>query len=61
MWFTLILLSLGTHVYAEFMYQPGDWLVFGAETSGLPVEAHDDIEASGGAMVKIPIVDTHVR
>ncbi|GLC45414.1 hypothetical protein PLESTB_000621200 [Pleodorina starrii] len=45
----------------EFCYQPGDWLVFGAETSGLPPEAHADVVASGGALVKIPIRDTHVR
>ncbi|KAG2496680.1 hypothetical protein HYH03_005098 [Edaphochlamys debaryana] len=45
----------------EFSYRPGDWLVFGAETSGLPPEAHDDVVASGGALVKIPIRDTHVR
>eukprot|EP00955_Chlamydomonas_euryale_P117491 366476-Chlamydomonas_euryale.AAC.14 len=31
------------------------------KTSGLPIEAHNDVEATGGALVKIPIVDTHVR
>ncbi|KXZ47249.1 hypothetical protein GPECTOR_36g103 [Gonium pectorale] len=53
----------GDSYYAgpEFRYQPGDWLVFGAETSGLPPEAHADVVASGGALVKIPIRDTHVR
>jgi hypothetical protein len=46
---------------AEFSYQPGDWLVFGAETSGLPPEAHTDVVAAGGCLVKIAIRDTHVR
>jgi tRNA(Leu) C34 or U34 (ribose-2'-O)-methylase TrmL len=46
---------------ADFQYQPGDWLVFGAETSGLPPEAHRDVLESGGALVKIPIRDTYVR
>ncbi|KAG2429102.1 hypothetical protein HYH02_014140 [Chlamydomonas schloesseri] len=45
----------------EFTYQSGDWLVFGAETSGLPPQAHEDVLASGGSLVKIPIRDTHVR
>ncbi len=45
----------------EFRYQPGDWLVFGAETSGLPPQAHADVEASGGSLVKVPIRDSHVR
>ncbi|KAG1665030.1 hypothetical protein FOA52_003205, partial [Chlamydomonas sp. UWO 241] len=45
----------------EFEYRLGDWLLFGSETSGLPLQTHLDIEASGGALVKIPIVDTHVR
>jgi tRNA (cytidine/uridine-2'-O-)-methyltransferase len=46
----------------EFKYEPGDWLLFGAETTGLPLEAHEDIHASGGALVKIPIATQgHVR
>lgn len=45
----------------EFQYQPGDWLLFGAETTGLPPEAHSDILAAGGALVKVPITTTHVR
>lgn len=36
-------------------------LLFGAETTGLPEEAARDILASGGALVKIPIVQAHVR
>jgi tRNA (cytidine/uridine-2'-O-)-methyltransferase len=53
--------GLQRRLCAEFAYQPGDWLVFGAETSGLPPEAHEDVVASGGSLVKIPILDTHVR
>ncbi|WIA34338.1 hypothetical protein OEZ86_012677 [Tetradesmus obliquus] len=45
----------------EFKYTPGDWLLFGAETTGLPMQAHRDILISGGVLVKIPIVDTYVR
>ncbi|WIA14155.1 hypothetical protein OEZ85_002697 [Tetradesmus obliquus] len=45
----------------EFKYSPGDWLLFGAETTGLPMQAHRDILSSGGVLVKIPIVDTYVR
>ncbi|MFO0013479.1 MAG: tRNA (cytidine(34)-2'-O)-methyltransferase [Planctomycetota bacterium] len=28
--------KFATKLYTEVAYQPGDWLVFGAETSGLP-------------------------
>lgn len=45
----------------EFSYQGGDWLLFGAETTGLPMQAHTDIVSSGGCLVKIPIQDTYVR
>ncbi|KAF6265605.1 Alpha/beta knot methyltransferase [Scenedesmus sp. NREL 46B-D3] len=45
----------------EFTYTSGDWLLFGAETTGLPLQAHGDILSSGGVLVKIPIVDTYVR
>lgn len=39
-------------------YQPGDWLLFGAETSGLPDEAH----AASTHVVKIPMPQAeHVR
>lgn len=59
----LVYLACRLHVLcrAEFEYQPGDWLLFGAETSGLPPEAHRDVLESGGALVKIPIMDQHVR
>eukprot|EP00879_Flechtneria_rotunda_P007811 GHRR01008186.1.p1 GENE.GHRR01008186.1~~GHRR01008186.1.p1 ORF type:complete len:254 (+),score=83.31 GHRR01008186.1:1402-2163(+) len=53
----------GDQYYAgpEFQYQPGDMLLFGAETTGLPLQAHRDIIDSGGVLVKIPIVDNFVR
>lgn len=38
-------------------YQPGDWLLYGAETTGLPPQAHE----AASAVVKIPMVETHVR
>mmetsp|Transcript_36522 Transcript_36522/g.58654 ORF Transcript_36522/g.58654 Transcript_36522/m.58654 type:complete len:209 (+) Transcript_36522:144-770(+) len=38
----------------EGAYLPGDWLLFGAETTGLPDEAHDACTASVGG------VDGHV-
>lgn len=81
------------------LYQTGDWLLFGAETTGLPQEvgpllvdlrechtgtvpwqwalltncdtriencsmaaqAYDSVEQSGGLVVRVPIVETHVR
>jgi tRNA (cytidine/uridine-2'-O-)-methyltransferase len=51
----------GSCARAEFEYQAGDWLVFGAETTGLPADAHQNIVDSGGSLVKIPINVTHVR
>ncbi|XP_056697821.1 uncharacterized protein [Spinacia oleracea] len=53
----------GTSIHSDFSYRPGDWLVFGSETSGLPPLALDDCtnEAYGGATIKIPMVDTYVR
>ena len=35
-------------------YRAGDWLLFGAETTGLPDEAHDACARSGGIR-RIPI------
>ena len=48
------------HHAAEGTYRPGDWLLFGAETSGLPPEAHAACAASGG-VVRIPIRLDRVR
>ncbi|GAX73211.1 hypothetical protein CEUSTIGMA_g664.t1 [Chlamydomonas eustigma] len=44
-----------------FHFQRGDWMLFGSETVGLPKEVLDDVYAQGGRVVKIPIVDRHVR
>ncbi|KAF5842358.1 Alpha/beta knot methyltransferase [Dunaliella salina] len=51
----------GSTSHHGLAYQPGDWLVFGSEVSGLSPQAHDDIKLGGGALVKIPIRDTYVR
>ena len=44
----------------EGAYKPGDWLLFGAETTGLPDDAHDTCARSGG-LRRIPIDEQHVR
>ncbi|KAA6425946.1 MAG: tRNA (cytidine(34)-2 -O)-methyltransferase-like [Trebouxia sp. A1-2] len=52
----------GTKHYATpGTYQAGDWLMFGAETTGLPTEAHTAAVDTQGAVVKIPMIETHVR
>ncbi|KMT18847.1 hypothetical protein BVRB_2g029520 [Beta vulgaris subsp. vulgaris] len=53
----------GTSIHSEISYRPGDWLVFGSETSGLPPDALLDCKngAYGGGTIKIPMVDTYVR
>lgn len=54
--------KFGTQHYATpGMYQSGDWLMFGAETTGLPKEAHTAAVNTNGAVVKIPMLETHVR
>ncbi|KAL5708257.1 tRNA (cytidine(34)-2'-O)-methyltransferase [Ranunculus cassubicifolius] len=52
-----------TSIHSDFSYKQGDWLVFGSETSGLPPEVLSDCdrEGSGGAALRIPMVDTYVR
>jgi tRNA (cytidine/uridine-2'-O-)-methyltransferase len=53
--------KFGARPHAEpGAYRAGDWLLFGAETTGLPDEAHDACTASGGVR-RIPIDETHVR
>jgi tRNA (cytidine/uridine-2'-O-)-methyltransferase len=50
--------KLGQQRYDEISYSPGDWLVFGSETDGLPAEltaAHPD------RTVRIPIRSQDVR
>jgi tRNA (cytidine/uridine-2'-O-)-methyltransferase len=50
--------SKGPRHYAEARYQPGDYLVFGRETAGLPAEI---IAQYPEAWLRIPMFDTHVR
>ncbi|CAD6264650.1 unnamed protein product [Miscanthus lutarioriparius] len=40
----------GTQIHSDFSYRPGDWLVFGSETKGLPQQALEDCcpEGLGG-------------
>lgn len=49
----------GRHYASEGLYPRGTatWLMFGAETTGLPEEAH----AAATQMVKIPMSEQHVR
>jgi tRNA (cytidine/uridine-2'-O-)-methyltransferase len=47
-----------TLVYYDFSFQPGDCLVFGPETRGLPEEL---LASYPGDMVKVPIDRTRVR
>jgi tRNA (cytidine/uridine-2'-O-)-methyltransferase len=44
--------------YTEVNYQPGDCLVFGPETRGLPMEI---LDAHPERCVKIPMLTAHVR
>ncbi|KAK9825876.1 hypothetical protein WJX81_008379 [Elliptochloris bilobata] len=48
------------HYATPGLYTPGDWLLFGAETTGLPAEAVAACEAGGG-LLRIPIDERHVR
>ena len=43
--------------YAQFQFQPGDWLLFGSETTGLPPE----IIATSDAALYIPMKEKKVR
>lgn len=49
------------HCAPAFVYRPGDWLVFGSETAGLSDAAHAHVDATGGARVRIPMVQRNVR
>uniref|UniRef100_J3MU98 tRNA/rRNA methyltransferase SpoU type domain-containing protein n=2 Tax=Oryza brachyantha TaxID=4533 RepID=J3MU98_ORYBR len=53
----------GTSIHSDFSYKPGDWLVFGSETKGLPQSALEDCcrEGIGGGTIRIPMVETYVR
>ncbi len=39
--------------FADVAWQPGDWLVFGSETAGLPEAVRRDLDASQG--VRLPM------
>ncbi|MGM9515851.1 tRNA (cytidine(34)-2'-O)-methyltransferase [Roseateles sp. DB2] len=43
----------GSHVLAEQRWQPGDWLVFGSETAGLPPALRDSFPPS--QRVRLPM------
>ncbi|KAI5410340.1 uncharacterized protein LOC127085540 [Lathyrus oleraceus] len=53
----------GTKIHSDFSYRKGDYLLFGAETTGLPPEALLDCKTQpfGGGTIKIPMVETYVR
>ncbi|CAN0877864.1 tRNA (cytidine(34)-2'-O)-methyltransferase [Linum grandiflorum] len=59
----LALTKRGTKTHSECSYRKGDYLVFGAETFGLPPEALEDCkdETFGGGTIRIPMVETYVR
>jgi tRNA (cytidine/uridine-2'-O-)-methyltransferase len=50
--------SKGPRHYAEVRYQPGDYLVFGRETAGLPAEI---IAHYPEAWLRIPMFEARVR
>ena len=43
----------GSRPFAEVAWQPGDWLVFGSETGGLPAELRDGIASP--QRVRLPL------
>jgi tRNA (cytidine/uridine-2'-O-)-methyltransferase len=43
----------GSRRFADVAWQPGDWLVFGAETSGLPSAIRESIDAA--QRVRLPL------
>ncbi|MGD9872630.1 MAG: tRNA (cytidine(34)-2'-O)-methyltransferase [Kiritimatiellia bacterium] len=48
----------GPRVYTDIAYEPGDALVFGSETKGLPA---DILSAHAGERVCLPMKDSRVR
>jgi tRNA (cytidine/uridine-2'-O-)-methyltransferase len=50
--------SKGPRHYAEVRYAPGDYIVFGRETAGLPAAM---MAQYPDAWLRIPMFDTHVR
>ncbi|KAG6555925.1 hypothetical protein Mapa_002567 [Marchantia paleacea] len=53
----------GTLAHTDVKYRPGDWLMFGSETEGIPDAALDQCFSHdyGGGTVRIPIDETYVR
>jgi tRNA (cytidine/uridine-2'-O-)-methyltransferase len=47
----------GKFNYSQFQYQPGDWLLFGSETEGLP----PDLLSACDASLYIPMAEPQVR
>lgn len=45
--------KFATQAYTETTYRPGDWLVFGAESSGLPPSIHESF-ADQRRMIPMP-------
>jgi tRNA (cytidine/uridine-2'-O-)-methyltransferase len=43
----------GTKMFGEISWQPGDWLVFGCETSGLPDDVRDSVASD--RRVRLPM------
>jgi tRNA (cytidine/uridine-2'-O-)-methyltransferase len=43
----------GTHLVHDVAFRPGDWLVFGSETSGLPPEIRDGFPT--GQLLRLPM------
>ena len=43
----------GSQPFSNVSWQPGDWLVFGSETSGLPAELRDSIDTA--QRVRLPM------
>ena len=48
----------GTRIYSDVSYKPGDFLVFGSETDGLP---EDLLERHRESTVRLPILNPNVR
>ena len=47
----------GSHNYIQFQFLPGDWLLFGSETKGLP----PSVLSACDAIVRIPMTQLGVR
>jgi tRNA (cytidine/uridine-2'-O-)-methyltransferase len=43
----------GSQPFSEVSWQPGDWLVFGSETAGLPADLRDSIDTA--QRVRLPM------